>query len=55
MKLVLDFSKMIGSLWDEQIWSDVGLYKDKMVQWSVHYLVVCLKKKNFVVLLFRVS
>ena len=43
---VLIFSKIIGNLWDKPVWFDVGLYEDVMVQWLVHYLLVCSKIRN---------
>lgn len=46
MEHVLIFSKIIGSLWDKQIWFDAGLYEDMMVQWLVDYLLVCLNIRN---------
>lgn len=42
MERVLIFSKIIGSLWDKQIWSDASLYEDMIAQWLVHYLLFCL-------------
>lgn len=51
MEYVLIFSKIIGNLWNKQIWSDAGLYEGMMVRWSVHYLLVCFKKKFKLVVL----
>ena len=46
MEHVLIFCKIIGSLWDKQVWFDTGLCEDMMVQWLVQYLLVCLNIRN---------
>lgn len=40
---------------DKQILSDASLYEDTMVQWLVHYLLVCLQINILLVLVTMIS